>query len=592
VSWPGTIGVALLTGAVGALAAGYVASLAVGWYSISSFEGGSGYFVVAFALLGIVAGIVVGLVAGRAAGGGSLRALGTAQAVLLGMVAVVGGAARLLADVPPTVDGRELMLAVEVRWPASQRASPATLAGPASLRLGALGMARVERVSELGPLWVEDAHQVDGRWVTPGVVNVFTNRGRRMLAVQLGDSIVAGLLMPLGRPGRRDFAWSDWLPRPGGAAPPGGFAYRYRVRFVGDSARAEALGPFEVVTMPEYYREAGAWLTGYARFAVRHRGTPVVAESDGARHERFDEIVVLPGDRAALLAHAPSPERDAGSCFLIVDDGARPRVELVSRCYGVSEAVPLTNDSALWHAARKLEPVRGLVDRTTLARGGEYLLRDAVLDVSHLASRRLQEGHGEGAAGMAPLGVSPDGRSFVRFGFAQGDDNPPQLIVTDAVERRNYALPIDQSRMRYLRVEDLDPAWVQHHFAWERDAGGVDRLVVRKGFTPIPYRGQLTDTSSSIRWYRLAPAKAELCDTVIRFLVAEFHAERRPPGDDQYARPLSVDGQKLTVECRPDDHYVDVQTEYQAKDTRILESVARRFDAELATGKYDALFGR
>ena len=109
---------------------------------------------------------------------------------------------------------------------------------------------------------------------------------------------------------------------------------------------------------------------------------------------------------------------------------------------------------------------------------------------------------------------------------------------------------------------------------------------------PIPYRGQLTDATGSVRWYRLEPARAELCDAVIAFLASAFGAERLPPGDDRYAHPLRVGGQTLTVECHPDEHYVDAQTEYQAKDTRILDSVARRFDAELATGKYDALFGR
>ena len=49
-SWLASIVVSLLTAAVGLMLGGYLASLAVGWYRVSSFEGASGYFVVAFAL--------------------------------------------------------------------------------------------------------------------------------------------------------------------------------------------------------------------------------------------------------------------------------------------------------------------------------------------------------------------------------------------------------------------------------------------------------------------------------------------------------------------------------------------------------------
>jgi hypothetical protein len=56
-SWLASFVVALLTAAVGLVLGGYLASLAVGWYRVSSFEGGAGYFVVAFALLGFVVGL-------------------------------------------------------------------------------------------------------------------------------------------------------------------------------------------------------------------------------------------------------------------------------------------------------------------------------------------------------------------------------------------------------------------------------------------------------------------------------------------------------------------------------------------------------
>ena len=45
-TWIASLAIALLTGLVSLIAGGVVAQWCVGWYRISSFEGGSGYFVV------------------------------------------------------------------------------------------------------------------------------------------------------------------------------------------------------------------------------------------------------------------------------------------------------------------------------------------------------------------------------------------------------------------------------------------------------------------------------------------------------------------------------------------------------------------
>ena len=63
--WLLSLVVACLSGALGMVAAGLLADRAVSWYRISSFEGGSGFFVVGMALLGLAGGFVVGLVVAR-----------------------------------------------------------------------------------------------------------------------------------------------------------------------------------------------------------------------------------------------------------------------------------------------------------------------------------------------------------------------------------------------------------------------------------------------------------------------------------------------------------------------------------------------
>ncbi|HEU5219119.1 MAG TPA: hypothetical protein VFU23_10700, partial [Gemmatimonadales bacterium] len=202
-SWPASILSAILTAALGMFASGFVAMLAVDWYHISSREGASGYFAVAIGLLGFIAGLLIGLIVARTgavAHPGFFRGTGISFAVVAGLAAVSGGLARALADVPPTLDHEQLLLEVEVRWPPGRTLAPAAV-GPdeASLSLHSIPhFSHAVRVSESGPLWMEDAHLVEGRWVVPGAVEVFTSRGTRMLSVTTGEKETQGFSLPLG----------------------------------------------------------------------------------------------------------------------------------------------------------------------------------------------------------------------------------------------------------------------------------------------------------------------------------------------------------------------------------------------------------
>ena len=95
----------LLTAFFGLFAAGTLAALLLDWYNVSSFEGGSGFFVVFIALFGWIAGLVVGLIAAivvaRRTAPGFLKAVGYGWGASLLIVLVIGAGARLLADIPP-----------------------------------------------------------------------------------------------------------------------------------------------------------------------------------------------------------------------------------------------------------------------------------------------------------------------------------------------------------------------------------------------------------------------------------------------------------------------------------------------------------
>ncbi|HUQ80195.1 MAG TPA: hypothetical protein VM076_03595, partial [Gemmatimonadaceae bacterium] len=384
-SWGSSILVGVVTAVVGAVVAGVIATLAVGWYRISGFEAGSAAFVIGFIVLGIVAGFLIGVVASRviAAGAnpGMLGALGASNAVVLGIAAVVGVSARLLADVPPTMDGEQLMLAVEVRWPNGTSTSPATIAGEPLLRLGSVTGSHVRRASSHGPLWTADARMADGRWVAPGAVDIFTTRGSLVLDVLLDSATTYGFLIPLsGRPGKRDLEWTDWLPhaRPGSPPLPNGFTYRYRVQKRSQPVRLETHGPFRVATIASYFFDEqhgdGSRLAAMSEFAIEHGGRPVTidgqsADSGGAtvRYTRADAVSAIGGEKPALLAHFVDSTSRGGQCYLLSDDAGALESQLVPDCGSPLAGAPLTADTAAFRRGAGQPVARGWFDRVTFA---------------------------------------------------------------------------------------------------------------------------------------------------------------------------------------------------------------------------------
>ena len=236
------------------------------------------------ALLGGIAGFVVGLIASRVVAGrppvGFLKGLGIACGLVLGPGLAATGISYFLADIPPTIDGEELFMAVEIRWPPDPKvAGPRDLDALPSLRMGALS-GNVARRMEPGPAFVEDARQQDGRWILPGVVPVFTRRGGRLLDVEAKDKSIAGFMVPLPRnPDEREREWSDWLPhaRPGEPPLPDQFTYRFKVIKVSEPIRRETIGAFEIDTIASgfYYVSDVDRLAVYAKFRVRYKGQPI-----------------------------------------------------------------------------------------------------------------------------------------------------------------------------------------------------------------------------------------------------------------------------------------------------------------------------
>lgn len=587
-SWPASFGVGVLTALLACVLAGVVAGLAVDWYHISSFEGGAGYFVVAMALLGAAAGAVIGIVASRwvgASGAGFLRALGAAWLVTLLLLGATAGTARLLADVPPRLEGRALVLAVELQWPDGALLETPTDSLAPYLRLAAL-RGRTVRASVDGPLWLEDARTEEGRRVVPGAVDVFTSRGRRLLLIEPFDAADEGFLVPLpARPARDRLAWSEWLPREGdgGAAR---FRYRYRVVPDDEPIRTTTVGPFEIGTMARgFYRhrtERGreAWAAD-TRFIVRYRAEPVTI--DGADDDPITALQVIAGATPALLASV------AGGTFLMRPDGDAPGVERMGD--DPSPVIrPLTTDAAAFAAARDRLPTVADVDRTTFAQPGAYLIGTAVLDTRTLAVRHLTNADGgDVIERIPPLGIAPDGTSIVRLAWA-GDGERTRLAVLGLSGRADESVEIERTRMRYADIDQVDPVWLQHYFAWRRGPDGQDHLEPRADAVPLPYRGVLTRDASGYREYRLSPAREGLRPAFEAFLVEEFGAAPTSADPAAFAHELRIGDAIVHVSWRAEDGHVGVWMD-RGTDTDLVETLAARFDEALATGRYDAMFG-
>ena len=238
-NWFVTITIGLLTAALGAFLAGCVAVAAVAWYRISGFEGLSGYFVGAIGLLGGVAGLIIGLVTARKVAASAAPAffmgLGLSCGIVVGIAGVAALISWVLADIPPKMDGKDLDLAVQIRLPIGETILPGSVAGDSYLTLGSVNpLTHVQRRSGRGVLLVSEAKLVNGRWIIPGSMYIFTTRGKRSMEVVVGGKLCAGFIVPLpGRPGLKHEQWSEWLPRSGQDGKPWPeteYSYRFRVQ--------------------------------------------------------------------------------------------------------------------------------------------------------------------------------------------------------------------------------------------------------------------------------------------------------------------------------------------------------------------------
>jgi hypothetical protein len=241
-SWLVTFFSGVLSAVAGGLGMLGIATLCVKWYRISSFEGGSGYFVVGLALLGFIGGFVVGLIAARV---GYMQigphwyiqiatSLGTVACLLL----VVLTYSYLESDHVLEQGGRGLVVAWEVRLPKPNPSDPFDYKGnpqewpDSELRLQLVsifrGAPRGFSEAEFDRL---KFHLEGDQWILPAKVPLFTSKGDFCVNLTLGGRD-DGFWPPLSAfPSDADFSWSPWYRTNKSQDKPTDFAavmYRFR----------------------------------------------------------------------------------------------------------------------------------------------------------------------------------------------------------------------------------------------------------------------------------------------------------------------------------------------------------------------------
>ncbi|MEP7384392.1 MAG: hypothetical protein ABI910_22130 [Gemmatimonadota bacterium] len=588
-SWLLSFVVALLMGLLGLLVGGVVAGLYVDWYRVSSFEGGSGYFVIGFALLGFLAGAIVGMISARVVDDSGMgRAMGMSSLVVVMIGLTITGVSRLFADIPPTIDGDEVLLTFELRWPAQETRAPASMPGLGHARLGAAAGHTLRRWGN-GILFVEDAHLVEGRWVVPGAVEVFTGRGTRLLDVGIGDTSLAGFVVPLpGQPGAKERTWSEWMPNPraGSVPPPGAYTYRYRIVKVSEPAREEQVGPFTVATsVHSFFSSALHDAQGAtSRMQVSYHGATVPGlDSLGA-------AALLEGEPTTFLVRSGSTTA-FGECRLVSERDGVAQILPAGTCTGQISGELLTADSAAWHESRRDPAAAGWLDRQTFRIPGLYRLPGGILDTrSHTFTSSEPPEEPSPINGLPVISLSPDEQSYVWF-TDNGEENSPVLCVTNWRERHTYTVPIDRSRMRYNEYDRLDPAWVSHHYEWVRAPDGSIRLAARAHFTPIPYRGDREiDRNGVMSSYYLRPGGTALRDAMIDAMVRELGAERMPDELNGYHKVVRYEGKLVKGAVVESGGFISIGMEFGSEDSALMQRLADRLDVLLATGRFDEFF--
>lgn len=302
-----------------------------------------------------------------------------------------------------------------------------------------------------------------------------------------------------------------------------------------------------------------------------------------ARYLAVNSVITVAGAPQFLVVDVGDPN-NTNFFYLVHEQDGQPRADYLGECHAGVSASLLDPSSGRTGGQRSLALHRGRFES-----GRWLLLGDrTVLDTQTLASHAIRIPEGVSLHPFAaPLALAPDARSFVRMGSAA--DNEPVLVVTEFLRDSSYVRPIDRTIMRYEEWEEVDSAWLEHHFEWRRNGAGEELVLEpRAGIRPLPYRGRLSAyQAGSSREYRLPASRPELMGELRDLIVQEFGGVAAAYDSTSASQELEC-GEQVLVVAHQSGHVVLWKS--GGGEGRIVARIAERFDQRLATGKYDSLF--
>ena len=149
--------------------------------------------------------------------------------------------------------------------------------------------------------------------------------------------------------------------------------------------------------------------------------------------------------------------------------------------------------------------------------------------------------------------------------------------------------------MRYPTLDELDAAWLAHHFEWRRRATGRPWLAERANFKPLPRRGRYL--SPPAQEYRLEDTVVGARTRLRNFVVQRFGATPLPlgPYEDGSYLTMSLRGERVVVSdigvhVAPAGSYWPGQPGAPALQQALIREIGAAIDAELAAGRLQDLF--
>lgn len=238
-TWLITLATGALAALLGGVALGFLADRWTVWFRVSNFEGAAGYYVIFNALFGAVASFFIGIACSRYVVQGAeanfLRGLLLTGGWIAGIWTVLAGVSYAIADHPPRLEGKALVLDIEIRTPPQN---------PLLDRSDLRPMISIENASgsstSYGTVPSDQTRAEGNRWIIPLTLPLRSSSAHRTARIRWSDDLSFAADLPLpAHPNRKHFEWTGWVPprdpsTKGDWAAPGtdlGFEVRFRVGF-------------------------------------------------------------------------------------------------------------------------------------------------------------------------------------------------------------------------------------------------------------------------------------------------------------------------------------------------------------------------